>query len=141
MSMFMKQYGMIVIYAMIGILIIAVLYGVFQTKWKSTGIVEDGIKADYSEESMTFKKPLILAENQKVKVGESINDVRQMAKASDIDETEIESSKITVNEIEGEILKEDFSLSTNKPAKSVLEYKVTGKNGNSVSRRITVLVD
>ncbi len=141
MSTFIKQYGIVVVYAIAGILIIAVLYGVFRTKWENTGIVEDGIKADYSEESMTFEKPLLFVDNQKVKVGESVRDVRNLAKANDTDHKEMESSEIIVKEIEGAILKDDFSLLTNEPAKSVLEYKVTGKNGNSVSRRVIILVD
>ncbi|MDR1700847.1 MAG: hypothetical protein LBR68_06610 [Lachnoclostridium sp.] len=141
MSSFIRQYGMLVMYAIIGLLITGILFGVFQDKWKSAGVVEDGIKADYSEDSMTYEKPVLLADNQKVNLGETVRDARIFAGAKDIDEQEIELSKISIREVEGTILQEDYSLKTDTPTKSVLEFKVTGKNGNTASRRIVVLVD
>lgn len=139
MEMFVKQYGLVVIYAITGILIIGILYGAFRENWKEVGSVEDGVKTEFNNNKKL--KPILIVENQKVKLGEIVKDVRTFARALDIDKKEIETEKIKVTEMEGQILNDNLSLKTSKPAKAVLAYRVTGGNNETAVEYITILVD
>lgn len=140
MSEFIKQYGSILIYSLIGILLIGILYGVFCLNWSLYGMIGDSGKADFS---LTMKKgkPYLQVQDMKIKCGTEVGDVRRLVQAKECDGTDIARTKIYVKELEGGKLGEKFYLNTNSPALVRLKYFVIGRNGESVEEQQIILID
>lgn len=141
MEQFVKQYGMVVFYVLIGVSILGGTLLVFQRGVREKITIEDGPKTGYQEVATKTQNPLLIVEDRKVQLGEKVR-LDQMAQAKEWgqDGRDI-SSQVKVEVLEGNLSVNQGTVSTNQPGFLLLRFSVMGGNGRRTEKKVRLLVD
>lgn len=141
MEQFVKQYGMVILYVMIGALIIGMALTMFRQGLREKAAVADGPKTDYQEAAMKRQPPLLLVEDKKISLGEEYH-LADMAKAKEWGQNGKDiTDKISVEVLDGDLLVSEGKVVTKQSGFLLLRFSVTDDYGIKAEKKVRLLVD
>lgn len=139
MNLFIKQYGLLIVYIIVGLLLITVMYVRIREGWRSIDI-SDSPKTAFSSE-VDVGIPMISGKDRKFRTGTVISDVRDLIRAEDGAGNDIAKENFAVKEIEGKFLRKNWVLDGSDSGISRLCFTIKGANGKTAQKELIVLFD